>query len=564
MKKLWLLLLLCPTIIRAEAFFSVDYQPGIYSNRIWQMSLYSDEAAMIHLEDRIGYSISPIGGIYNPSRYTVSNQYLSLYSKETLDYISRVSYFGYGYSNRADIKYYMAAQELIWNAVSEWNIYWSTTKGDFYNKINVDSYKEEILQSIAEYEIEPSFSKLSIKENYGTLTVLKDENHVLSNYEIKDSGKNEAWIEEDQLYIRILSNDPIQLIRKIDGDEFKLFSYSSRHQDIIFCKSPEPIQVTLQVESLVPDKIPIRIFCKDRYGRGIQNHLFQIYDLNHNQFISDGEKTIFETDDSGIYQSSFSLFPGRYQIRNMDLHYFINNFTTFEIKPTELNQDIYLIDHLLEDKNGGIRLKLQKRILRYESNQVSYQLISTFSPSSVVVLDAIYTKSGTLLYEEGTEIALTNKDGILYHNDLPYGKYKWQNYEFEIGENDTNLMIEKIIEYPKTNIKVEGEGISYFITNQEKIVEEGEEIPAHTVLFQSDHFGNFDSYYLPNGLYELVVGTQRFSFLVEEYSHDFVFTLKQENHLEEISLPNTSMKMNYGILCVLLILVAIYAKVILY
>lgn len=564
MKKLWLLLLLCPAIIRAETFFSVDYQPGIYSNRTWQMSLYSDEVARIHLEGRIGYSLSPIGGIYNPSRYTVSNQYLSLYSKETLDYISRVSYFGYGYSNRTDIKYYMAAQELIWNAVSRWNIYWSTTKGDFYNKINVDSYKEEILQSIGEYELEPSFSKMSIKENYGTLTVLKDENHVLSNYKIASSGRNEAWIEGDQLYIRVLSNDPIQLIRKIDGEEFKLFSYSSNHQDIIFCKSPEPIQVTLQVEAIVLDKIPIRIFCKDRYGRGIRNHLFQVYDLIHHQFISDGEKTIFETDDSGVYQSSFSLFPGRYQIRNMDLHYYTNTSTTFEIKSFELTQNIYPVEHLLEEKNGGIRLKLQKRILKYENNQVSYQLIPVVNPSSIVALDDIYTRSGILQYEKGTEIELMSENGILYHNDLPYGKYRWQNYEFEIGENDMDLIIERVIEYPKTNIKVEGEGSFYSIINQEPIVEEGEEIPAHTVLFQSDHFGNFDSYYLPNGLYELVIGTQRFSFLVEEQSHEFTFTLKSENHLEEIPLPNTSMGMNYGILSVLLILVAIYAKVILY
>lgn len=137
------------------------------------------------------------------------------------DNLSYITYFGYGYQNRTNSKWYAITQFMIWD-------YMLQDKGDIYfidefgNK--TDKYQEELNQikkEIEEFRILPSF--LDSEENMITLgykeeLILEDKNEVLNNYEIESNDE----IERNSNYIKLCYNEPgykeIIFYRKIESN----------------------------------------------------------------------------------------------------------------------------------------------------------------------------------------------------------------------------------------------------------------------------------------------------------------------------------------------------------
>ena len=115
--------------------------------------------------------------------YTYSTAFEELpYDKDTLDYIKIVAYYGYDYPGHNTVEYYMAAQELIWEKISDVDVTWVdgvlTT-----NYVNIESEKNTIKNQIEEHYKLPSFDRIQIDYTLGESLTIEDTNNVLNKFE---------------------------------------------------------------------------------------------------------------------------------------------------------------------------------------------------------------------------------------------------------------------------------------------------------------------------------------------------------------------------------------------
>ena len=132
-----------------DSYVTYEFIDNIYSNRKIGEELYTGKQGIVYVNGEIAYCLDPTIVLTNDI-YTSSSDFQTLnIDDDKLHYIELVSYFGYGYDNRIDSKYYLAVQEIIWEYLTGGEIYW--TDGKEGEIINIDSYKDEILNSIYKY-----------------------------------------------------------------------------------------------------------------------------------------------------------------------------------------------------------------------------------------------------------------------------------------------------------------------------------------------------------------------------------------------------------------------------
>lgn len=152
----------------------------------------------------------------NPSKTINENEYYQEYydnnklfnlTDKQLERINLLAYYGYGYENHTDIKWYGVTQFLIWKTLDN-SI--SFTDNKYQEEIN------EIEQSVKNYSTLPSVANKSYELSIDTGYMLYDHSKVIDNYEIKSSNIG-AYIEDNNLYIKRTKeegNYEITLIRK--------------------------------------------------------------------------------------------------------------------------------------------------------------------------------------------------------------------------------------------------------------------------------------------------------------------------------------------------------------
>ena len=153
--------------------------------------------------------------IYNSTDNTNEQQSITNLTKEQLDYIKAIAYFGYEYNNHTDIKYYMASQELIWEYLNNIDITWTNELNINGARINIDTYKEEI-NNLATRYIKALSLPTSEAYTIGTTHTLTDNS--LEFYNVSSKNNNPVNISGNNLNITINTNstkkDTITLTRK--------------------------------------------------------------------------------------------------------------------------------------------------------------------------------------------------------------------------------------------------------------------------------------------------------------------------------------------------------------
>ena len=64
--------------------------------------------------------------------------------KDVIDYIRLVAYYGYDYEGHNTMNYYLAAQELMWDKITNRETYWVSTWDQNGPRIDIDKEKNEI------------------------------------------------------------------------------------------------------------------------------------------------------------------------------------------------------------------------------------------------------------------------------------------------------------------------------------------------------------------------------------------------------------------------------------
>lgn len=233
MKKLFLLFftvfMLVKPVFAEEAKITYKRLPGIYFNQRINGNLESNNVTMFYLNERIAYCIEP-GASINEHYYDKADWGSVNFSLEVKDYIEKVGYYGFEYPSHQTDRYYIAAQELIWNKTNpDIEVSWSTGKNMTGDIIDVSKEKNEILNLVNKHSLLPSFSTNLIKDKVAKTVVLEDTNDVLSDYDISDSKYHKIVKNGNKLEITLNSSkvdDEVLTLTRKHFDDLPLIIYN--------------------------------------------------------------------------------------------------------------------------------------------------------------------------------------------------------------------------------------------------------------------------------------------------------------------------------------------------
>ena len=407
----------------------------------------SYQLAMFYLDGKLAYCVEPGLAIYS-TKYNVGNWDVTSLSPAQRHRIELIGFYGYEYpSHQGNVKYYMAAQELIWKVVKPLNATWSTEKRGGGQIISLEEEKNEIERLISNYSTKPSFNGKTIEAVVGDTISLNDDNNALSRFDIYSSGNQNANIDGNTLNIKINTTgaDQIKLRIKRYDEDVNLVYYNSNSQKLAHTRLSDPVYSILNIKS-VAGIVNINKLDKDtkkNQAQGEASLKGAIYDIfNEN----DEYITSISTDELGQGKSINLPNLGRYYLKEKSAS---NGYLVDDTK--------YYFDMTKDNLNQNINV-YEKVISR------SYDITKVYASAKTGIMTpepnvefGIYNKNNKLVLKKTTD-----KDGKIYFT-LPYGSYtlkqlttkgyeKINDYHFEI--RNTGEKINKVFSNAEITSKI--------------------------------------------------------------------------------------------------------------
>lgn len=450
-------------------------------DRIFYLNMYE-------LNGRISYCIE-IGVDITTDVYHSTDIFLSgNLSNEQIDYIRGISYFGYGYENHNDYKYYMASQELIWEYLSDVEVEWTNEMKIDGNRIIVDEYKLEILELKEMYDEK---LELEIGRAYKVGDEIVLENGMLSNYEVVSSKYSDVSIVNGSLIMKVgnvIGVEEIKLKKKGYYGYNSLLYYYDNSQRLISNGNYKEVDTVLnfKIEGLsVSTKMINNVMPAERpLGEGtFFNALYGLYDENDNLLGT------YKSDSNGRFTVE-SLIKGNYYFK--------------QIEPSEgylLNEDK---TNFKVDKDGMNISLIQKPISNYIEIKKVYGSDGNYWPEAGILFYVYNSKGANLI------TAFTGSTGdigfILYYGSYrvhqgstKYGYAKVDDFTIDVREhNEKKVQYNLVNELIRVKIRVNTidevsrellrkEGIAYKVRKREEntyLEYDGNDI------FKTDNEGN--------------------------------------------------------------------------
>lgn len=215
-------------------------------------------------------------------------------SKDVVDKINLYAYYGYGYNNQLDNKWYIITQALIWRTMGLTTNFTSTYHGNqvtmFESEINI------IKNNVNNHYIKPSFDN-SYKMSINKELIIEDKNNVLDKYEIENTGNLKIKKEDNKLILSSSDegNYNIKLIKKDKRKtNNKVLYFNSNSQNTFLPGKFDSLEKDITID-IYSAKITI-----NRKGNNncenatLANSIYEIYDSSNKLY-----KEI-KTNDEGI------------------------------------------------------------------------------------------------------------------------------------------------------------------------------------------------------------------------------------------------------------------------
>ena len=295
---------------RVDDVYAIATVNGV--QRIFYLNMYTMNGRVAYCID-LGTDI--ITDIYNSTDNFLSTSLSASY----IDYIKLMGYFGYLYDGHDDYQYYMAAQELIWEMLdSSAEIEWTNVLDVNGERINIETYKNEIETLAGRYLVRPRFKTIKSSYVVGDEIVLVDDRDVLSGYEIQSVDYSDVSINGNNLVIKVgnkKGTEKIRLVRKKYYDYNSLLYYYDGSQRLIssgnFREVYEIVSFTIKGISLkaqVIDKLTNEIVPLGQAS--FEGAIYEVYDENKKLLGT------YETDVNGKFKVD-DLVAGTYYIKQI-------------------------------------------------------------------------------------------------------------------------------------------------------------------------------------------------------------------------------------------------------
>lgn len=576
-------LMFCTNVF-ASGHLELERIDGVYSSQLNMddYSYFSSNQKKYIMDGRVVYCVEPGLDIMTMNYASSFNLYDSGFNQDVINYISLIGHFGYDYPGHQTDRFFLAAQELIWESIGNNDIHFTTGINDTGNMININYEKNEILSLVNHYNLKPSFDNSNISGIYNDEIVLVDKNNVLSNYDIVSSD-NIVTIDGNKLKIRLSSSgsSDIVLKRKKYDDLSSVFYYAPNSQDFMFLRADDEVTSVVHVDSFVPlSNIKIvktgmmldDIDSDNNFiykNRGLTSVKFGIYAAHDIYF---GDRLLYLENDlieeiytvDGVAYSS-DLPNGDYYIKELEtLDEFVLNDEIINVSLYNSKEDVYT--YMVEltndrknvflnlEKHGEIFDKIANSKIIYDSIPLSGVKFGLYSSSD------IYDEDGELLINRDVLIKTLVTDGNGFINeklDIPFGNYYLKEletlpgykldmniYEFSIGSDNSDNINIMIDNKPILNELIKGK----FIIN--KIDSYGNRLSdACFKLFDSldnlifegctDSSGSIVIDNLPYGKYHFYEVSAPYGYQVDDKVYNF--EIFEDDSLSEFSVLNVSM-----------------------
>lgn len=412
-KKTFLLIviligLICSTTIvqaKSTTFYEGEYIDGIYMNKQKKGSstIYYQKARFFRQSgtNRFAYCIDPFvffeeGSIYEE---TITPSNLTAKQKET---ISLIAYFGYGYKNHTDAKWYAITQFMIWKAADPSGNFYFT---DGLNGPKIERFTKEMSEInnlITNYKKNTSLNGKTYTLIEGQDFIAEDINKVLPNY--KSSNSNFSIQGNKLIGKNLKEGEYIIKLTRTENNYKKpiLFYQSSNSQALMQTGDISKKQEQLKVD-VVKTEIELTKIDKDTKsttpsGEGdLKGAIYGLYKESGEQIdqiiIDENSKGKIENIPLGNYYLQEINSPNGYQLDNKK----------YDIKITKDNSKIKLI---LENEIIKKKIIIYKK---YDENKKKPEENISFS---------IYDKNNNKV-----AVITTDKNGRA-EITLPYGTYK--------------------------------------------------------------------------------------------------------------------------------------------
>ncbi len=215
----FLISIFCITNVNAaENFSEGEWIPGIYIKKEKNgISKYQQSRFIIRKSDNhFVYCIEPWVQ-FDRNQYYDEFEYVTNLSNEQLQNISLIAYYGYGYKNHTQDKWYSITQVMIQKEADKNGEVYFTDK---LNGNKIERFTDEINEInnlIKTHKKKIKFNKTNINLIKGGNITLKDYNNVLENYNLEYNSNNFKVTKSDnELTIEAIDdgNTEINLVKK--------------------------------------------------------------------------------------------------------------------------------------------------------------------------------------------------------------------------------------------------------------------------------------------------------------------------------------------------------------
>ena len=179
--------------------------------------------------------------------------YVANMTNEQWRRISLLAYYGYGYGDHTDLKWYSVTQFLIWQTVPHgYDIYFTDT----LNGNRITKYTDEINELnalVSEHYKAPNFNTSNLEMVINDTTTLNDDNGVLNKFIVSNQNNVSANINGNQLNITAnnVGTGNITLTKRDTNYSHPAIVYvHPTSQDIIMRGAYDPIDIELDINIL--------------------------------------------------------------------------------------------------------------------------------------------------------------------------------------------------------------------------------------------------------------------------------------------------------------------------
>ncbi len=218
----------------------------------------SNHVTKFILDGRLAYCIEPGADITTREYEANSNWKAANISVEKQIYLEKIGHFGYEYQGHHNDRYYLAAQELIWKAFDNVDIYFTNEAGKV---IDLSHEKSEILALIKRYDSSPSFINSTLKGEVGSKLSIKDENDVIADFDISDGVNHDVSIIGNSLNISfspLVSEETFTITRKNPYNDLLLVYTKPGSQALASLRISTPLVYSFKIASFEKPKEEVK------------------------------------------------------------------------------------------------------------------------------------------------------------------------------------------------------------------------------------------------------------------------------------------------------------------